>query len=182
MFPDDYPAIKPNVRYISAGKINTIQTTRPFRGSSTTQAIHTSNEAMRVDNPASKWIYMGAQKRLPHQRESEITPKKTMIGNSSVRGKSTVVIKPAAEPSNRGHGVFWFPLSSSRFNLVPVAAAKGWAHRYNSRDSRSSSHEASSGLARSSRSAGTATGSSTQRRSNSLPLMTSMARRSVSYS
>jgi hypothetical protein len=55
------PQQKPNVRYTSAGKITTIQTTRPFRESSTTQAIHTSNEAMRVDKPRKQMEYMGAK-------------------------------------------------------------------------------------------------------------------------
>jgi hypothetical protein len=48
---------------------------------------------------------MGAQKRLRHQRASDITPRKTTRGKSSVRSKSTVVIQPAAEESNRSHGI-----------------------------------------------------------------------------
>jgi hypothetical protein len=55
------PPQKPNVRYTSAGKITTIQTTRPFRESSTTQAIRTNNDAMRVDNPHKQMEYMGAK-------------------------------------------------------------------------------------------------------------------------
>ena len=40
----------------SAGKITTNQTTRPFKGSSTTHAIHTNSVAIIVDEAAIKWI------------------------------------------------------------------------------------------------------------------------------
>jgi hypothetical protein len=136
MFPDDFAIIKPERQVHERGK-NNHQTTRPFRGSSTTQAIHTSNEAIRVDNAASKWIYLGAQKRLRHQRVSDITPRKTMMGKSSVRSKSTVVIQPAAEESNRGHGIPFVlskeyqaetgNLSSNIFRRPGVVPAKNFA-------------------------------------------------------
>src|SRR6185503_3202574 len=54
--------------------------------------------------------------------------------------------------------------------------------QYNSTSLRSFSHAVSSGTVSASRSPGVAAGSSTQRRSRSLPLMTSMASRSCSYS
>jgi hypothetical protein len=172
MFADDCAAIKPKRQVHEREKNNHIQTDRPVKGSSTTQAIHTSNPAITADKAASQWIYMGGQKRLRHQRASDSAPK-TMIGTSSVPSKSTVVIQPAAEQSNRRNGVFGFR---------PGAAALTSTHRYSNRDSLSSVHERSSALARSSRSPADASGSSTHRRSNSLPLITSMASRSVSYS